>query len=155
MPSSGPRYEQEVLDRVSHPDNVTRSLGDPAEAIYLPRTRRLSYYLVLLLVVAPVWSFVPLSWAFIIYVLYSSQVWSFAWRGRLFFAVALCEVRPDDLDIPRLHHQPCFPGIFQLLSLPSCQIRLGSSPMSLWKPYRITSCFPTRPTSRSVFCSGE
>ncbi|THV08470.1 hypothetical protein K435DRAFT_847328 [Dendrothele bispora CBS 962.96] len=66
---------------------------DPAETPYAPPSRRsFSYYLVLLVLVAPLWCFVPLSWVWVIYVLRSGWIWSFSWPARLCFAVSLCEV---------------------------------------------------------------
>jgi len=49
-----------------------------------------SFYLVLVCLVAPVWSAVPTSWAFALYA-FSSGRWNFSWRDRVFFLVALCE----------------------------------------------------------------
>ncbi len=91
MPS--PPQIQQVSDNVPHEDNVVKLLEDIAEKPYPPRARDLSFYLVLLFAVLPVWSTVPFSWAFVVYALRSGRIWSFAWRGRLSFAVALCEVR--------------------------------------------------------------
>lgn len=88
-----PPQLQQLMDNVPHEDNVTKILEDLAEKPYPPRRKDLSFYLVLLFAVIPVWSAVPVSWAFVVYALRSGQIWSFAWRGRLSFAVALCEVR--------------------------------------------------------------
>lgn len=57
-----------------------------------PRRRDLSFFLVALLVVAPLRLVAPLSWIFVVYSLYTGFIWSFTWRGNLFFAFALCEV---------------------------------------------------------------
>lgn len=68
-------------------------MQDIAEKQDLPRTRQLSFYLVLLFLVAPLWSTIPLSWAFVLYSLRSGRIWAFGWQGQTLFAVALCEVR--------------------------------------------------------------
>jgi hypothetical protein len=65
---------------------------DIAEIPPPPRRRTLSYYVVLMCLVAPLWSSVLVSWAFVINSLRSGRIWSFAWPGRILFAVTLCEV---------------------------------------------------------------
>lgn len=65
---------------------------DIAEISPLPRSRTLSYYVVLVCLVAPLWSSVLASWAFVIHSLKSGHIGSFAWPGRIAFAVTLCEV---------------------------------------------------------------
>ena len=67
-------------------------IEDISEALHLPRQRDLSFYLVLLLAVLPLWSVVPLSWAFVIYSLRTGSIWSFTWKGHTLFAFALVEV---------------------------------------------------------------
>lgn len=68
---------------------------DLAEIPYVPPPRVLSYYLVLVCVVLPLWLVTPISWSFVIYTLYNAKLWSFSWNTntRLYFAAALCEVR--------------------------------------------------------------
>lgn len=73
--------------------DISQVLEDIAETPYPTRSKDLSFYLVLFFAVLPIWTIVPLSWTFVIYALRSGQIWSFAWKGRLSFAVALCEVR--------------------------------------------------------------
>jgi len=65
---------------------------DIAEGLPQPRQRTLSFYVVLLCLILPLWSVAPLSWAFVVYVLSSRRVSSFAWPGSVLFATALCEV---------------------------------------------------------------
>ena len=67
-----------------------------AETPFPPARRDLTFYLVLLFAVAPIWSVVPLSWAFVIYALHYGLIWTFSWRGWALFVVALSEVRPSD-----------------------------------------------------------
>lgn len=74
-------------------NNVGHLVKDIAENPHPPRPKDLSYYLVLLFAVIPIWSVVPASWAFVIYSLRTGKIYTFAWKGRLYFAVALCEVR--------------------------------------------------------------
>lgn len=69
---------------------------DLAEKLHTPARRDLTFYLVLFFAVLPIWSIVPLSWAFVIYALHSGLIWTFAWRGCGLFALALSEVRPSD-----------------------------------------------------------
>ncbi|KAJ7665543.1 hypothetical protein B0H17DRAFT_1090892 [Mycena rosella] len=57
-----------------------------------PRRRDLSFFFVALVLVAPLRAVAPLSWAFVVYALRTGSIWSFVWRGRLAFALALCEV---------------------------------------------------------------
>ncbi|TBU32806.1 hypothetical protein BD311DRAFT_686062 [Dichomitus squalens] len=63
-----------------------------AETLYPPPRRDLTFYLVLLLAVAPIWSVVPISWAFVIYALHYDLIWTFSWRGWALLTVALSEV---------------------------------------------------------------
>ena len=70
-------------------------IEDVAERLHTPPQRDLSFYLVLALAVIPLWSVVPLSWAFVLYSLRSGLIWSFAWKGRSLFALALAEVRTN------------------------------------------------------------
>ncbi|EKM59225.1 uncharacterized protein PHACADRAFT_249515 [Phanerochaete carnosa HHB-10118-sp] len=65
---------------------------DLSEKAHLPRRRDLSFYFVLIIAVLPVWSAVPLSWAFVVYSLYSGNVWSLTWKGQILFAIGLVEV---------------------------------------------------------------
>ncbi|CCM03181.1 uncharacterized protein FIBRA_05303 [Fibroporia radiculosa] len=69
-----------------------KTVADLAEQIHPRRQRDLLFYIVLVVAVIPLWSIVPLSWAFVIYALRSGQVWAYAWRGQALFAAALCEV---------------------------------------------------------------
>ena len=63
-----------------------------AETFHVPPRRDMTFYLVLLVAVLPIWSIVPLSWAFVIYTVHYGYIWTFAWRGWCLFAVALSEV---------------------------------------------------------------
>lgn len=76
---------------------VSQLVEDIAEKPHPPRSKDLSFYLVLLFAVIPIWSVVPVSWAFVIYSLRTGKIYTFAWKGRLYFAVALCEVRSSSL----------------------------------------------------------
>lgn len=67
-------------------------LEDISEKLHLPRRRDLSFYLVLIVAVLPLWSIAPLSWIFVIYSLHSGSVWSYTWKGQTLFAVALVEL---------------------------------------------------------------
>ncbi|GLB33884.1 hypothetical protein LshimejAT787_0107680 [Lyophyllum shimeji] len=64
---------------------------DIAELPVPLRQRTLSFYAVLILLVIPLWSTLPLSWGFVIFSTFSRRITIFAWPGPL-FAVALCEV---------------------------------------------------------------
>jgi hypothetical protein len=65
---------------------------DISEVPDSPRRRDLSFFLVALLLVAPLRAVAPLSWAFVLYALRSGSIWSFTWKGKLAFALALCEL---------------------------------------------------------------
>ncbi|KAJ4478210.1 hypothetical protein J3R30DRAFT_3333115 [Lentinula aciculospora] len=54
--------------------------------------RTISFYAVLLFLVAPLWSAVPLAWAFVIYALHTGKFWSYSFLGLNLFAVAFLEV---------------------------------------------------------------
>ncbi|KAJ6598984.1 hypothetical protein DFH09DRAFT_1021686 [Mycena vulgaris] len=54
--------------------------------------RNLSFFFVALFLVAPLRAVAPFSWAFVLYSLRTGSIWSFAWKGRLAFALAICEV---------------------------------------------------------------
>ncbi|KAI0053581.1 hypothetical protein FA95DRAFT_1552065 [Auriscalpium vulgare] len=66
--------------------------GCLSEKAHAHPSRDLLFYLVLLGAVLPVWSLPPLSWAFVLYSLYSGAIWAYAWRGQLCFGIALVEV---------------------------------------------------------------
>jgi hypothetical protein len=57
------------------------------------RTRDISYYLTLVGAVSPIWSIVPLSWAYVVYNLYIGRIWLATFPKQAFFAAALIEVR--------------------------------------------------------------
>ncbi|KAI0750717.1 hypothetical protein C8Q80DRAFT_1153583 [Daedaleopsis nitida] len=63
-----------------------------AETLHASPRREISFYVVLLVAVLPIWSIVPLSWAFVAYALHYRLVWTFSWPGWSLFAVALSEV---------------------------------------------------------------
>ncbi|KAF8195811.1 hypothetical protein K438DRAFT_1826557 [Mycena galopus ATCC 62051] len=63
-----------------------------SEALDPVKQRSLSFYLVALFVVAPLRLVAPLSWIFVVYSLHTGSIWSFTWRGHIFFAFALSEV---------------------------------------------------------------
>ncbi|KAF8639790.1 hypothetical protein AX17_001049 [Amanita inopinata Kibby_2008] len=65
---------------------------DTAEVPALQRSRDISFYLVLIGLVLPFWSIIPLSWAFVIYAFNSGRISLFAWPGRTFLAIAILEV---------------------------------------------------------------
>ena len=56
-------------------------------------SRDLSYYLVLVALVFPVWSIPLFSWAFVVYELKGGGLWSLSWHGKALFTYALAEVR--------------------------------------------------------------
>lgn len=51
-----------------------------------------SFWLALLFGVLPLWSQIPLAWAFVLYSIRTGFIWSYAWKGRLAFLLALFEV---------------------------------------------------------------
>ncbi|KAJ3570200.1 hypothetical protein NP233_g4560 [Leucocoprinus birnbaumii] len=67
-------------------------VADVSELPAPARRRTLSFYVVLLGLVLPFWSAIPLAWTFVIYSLYTGKIWSYANRGRFTFAFALAEV---------------------------------------------------------------
>ncbi|KAJ3778782.1 hypothetical protein FB446DRAFT_768139 [Lentinula raphanica] len=54
--------------------------------------RTISFYAVLIFLVAPLWCAVPLAWAFVLYALHTGRIWSYSLSGLGLFAVALFEV---------------------------------------------------------------
>lgn len=77
---------------------------DIAETHHTPRRRDLSFYIVLIIAVLPLWSVVPLSWAFVVYALRSGSIWSFTWKSQVLFALALTEVRPGNHTVHSISH---------------------------------------------------
>ncbi|KXN89654.1 hypothetical protein AN958_05521 [Leucoagaricus sp. SymC.cos] len=67
-------------------------VADVSELPALTRRRELSFYVVLLFLVIPFWSAIPLAWAFVIYSLHTGKIWSYAIKGQLAFVLALAEV---------------------------------------------------------------
>ncbi len=56
-------------------------------------TRTLSFYLVLVLCVLPVWSIPICSWLFVLYELSGGGIWGLSWHGKALFTYALTEAR--------------------------------------------------------------
>ncbi|KAI0796702.1 hypothetical protein C8Q75DRAFT_710801 [Abortiporus biennis] len=67
-------------------------LEDIAEKVHPPRRRDATFYLVLLFAVIPLWSIIPLSWAYVVYVLHTGKIWHLSWKETSIFAFALSEV---------------------------------------------------------------
>ena len=78
-----------------------KTFVDESEIVVPPRQWHLSFYLVLLIAVVPLWSIVPLAWLSVIYSLRTGIIWSFGWRGRAWFTAALCEVGRPSLFVSR------------------------------------------------------
>ncbi|KAG5648997.1 hypothetical protein DXG03_000346 [Asterophora parasitica] len=87
---------------------------DIDELPLLLRSRTLSFYVVLICLVVPLWSTIPISWLFVIHTLVSARLGSFAWLGQLLFAVALWEVLFSVYYLYLSRHvsrpAPCGPG---------------------------------------------
>jgi hypothetical protein len=81
-----------VENSVASDAKMAEILEDISEAIHQHPRRDLSFYLVLILAVLPLWSVVPLSWAFVIYTLWTGNIWFLTWKGQAIFALALVEV---------------------------------------------------------------
>ena len=69
-----------------------KAVLDLAEQLHISRRRDITFYVALFVGVIPVWSIVPLSWAFVLYVLRSGKIWSLSLFGSVVFIAALCEV---------------------------------------------------------------
>lgn len=65
---------------------------DPAERPHNNPKRALSFYLVALFTVVPVWSLTPISWAFVLYTIISGNLLRASWPSKAWFFVAFCEV---------------------------------------------------------------
>ncbi|TFK75836.1 hypothetical protein BDN72DRAFT_785882 [Pluteus cervinus] len=65
---------------------------DLAEKPYPVHRYTLDFYLLLLLVVLPLWSLVPLSWGFVLFSVYTGSYWQHSWTRCAFVLAALCEV---------------------------------------------------------------
>ncbi|KAI9448019.1 hypothetical protein H4582DRAFT_2139410 [Lactarius indigo] len=57
-----------------------------------PPSRDLTYYLVLAVLVFPLWSIPLFSWAFVLYELKGGGIWTLSWHGKALFTYALAEV---------------------------------------------------------------
>ena len=73
---------------------------DISELSPAPRKRDASFYLVLFFFGGPIWSVVPMSWAYVIYSLSYYRFLSYTPGRQSLFAFALCEVG-DDLRVAR------------------------------------------------------
>jgi hypothetical protein len=64
-------------------------------------TRSLSFYLVLVFCVLPVWSIPIFSWSFVLYELRGGGISGLSWHGRALFTYALAEARrPTTQSLP-------------------------------------------------------
>lgn len=86
-------------------DEKASQVDDLAETLFTPPRRDISFYIVLIVAVIPLWSMVPLSWAFVIYALRTGGIWSYGWRGWAAFAVALVEASLSRV-VPLSHPAP-------------------------------------------------
>lgn len=84
--------------------DVKAPVEDVAEILHPRPARTFTYWLVLFCAVLPVWSAVPLSWAFVIYALHTGAIWTFRYKGWAGFAVALAEVSLTVNVIPNRTH---------------------------------------------------
>lgn len=66
---------------------------DISESVPRPGKRDASFYLVFFFFAGPIWSVVPVSWAFVAYSAAYWRILSYSSRGLFFFALALSEVR--------------------------------------------------------------
>ncbi|KDQ56378.1 hypothetical protein JAAARDRAFT_36545 [Jaapia argillacea MUCL 33604] len=73
-------------------DDTSDNEVDVSEKALPPRRRDFSFYVVLVCAVIPLWSVIPLSWAFVLHTLWTGKVWILSWHGKGWFAAALCEV---------------------------------------------------------------
>ncbi|KAI0347262.1 hypothetical protein BDW22DRAFT_1480926 [Trametopsis cervina] len=61
--------------------------------LFQPRPpRSWDYWLVLLVAVVPIWSVMPVSWGYVLYILWFGQVWTLGWKGRVGLVISLAEV---------------------------------------------------------------
>ena len=58
-----------------------------------PPPRSLSFYLVLVFCVLPVWSIPIFSWSFVLFELGGGGIWGLSWHGKALFTYALAEAR--------------------------------------------------------------
>ena len=72
--------------------DVKTLVEDISEMCHPRPSRSWTYWLVLFVAVLPVWSVVPLSWAFVIYALRTGKLWTFGFKGWVGFAFAVVEV---------------------------------------------------------------
>ncbi|TCD64755.1 hypothetical protein EIP91_003646 [Steccherinum ochraceum] len=75
-----------------NPTASSQASDDISEQAQQQRKRTKSFYFVLFCAVVPVWSAVPLSWAYVLYTLYSGSVSTSDWRSTSLFAITLTEV---------------------------------------------------------------
>lgn len=93
---------------------------DGPEAIPAATRPTISYYLVLALVVIPLYAVTPASWCYVAYSLYTGAISTFAPKQWAFFVVALAEVRPLSNSNLISDGKPCeriHPGVFQRIPL--------------------------------------
>jgi hypothetical protein len=72
------------------------TIDDIAEIIRPTRPRTWDYWLVLLLVVGPIWSITPLSWAYTIFTLWNTNILYMDRMHIIVFVVAVIEVSVCD-----------------------------------------------------------
>ena len=68
-------------------------MADPDTIDDSPGVRRtLTYYLVLVIFVFPIWGIVPASWAYVVYTIVGSYFFSYSLGKQALFLLACCEV---------------------------------------------------------------
>src|SRR5882757_5328607 len=91
-----------------------------------PPTRTLSFYLVLVFCVLPVWSIPIFSWFFALYELRGGGIWGLSWHGKALFTYSLSEARwPTAQSLPS-------PNLTSLALGPVLNILLHSLQVCRW-----------------------
>ncbi|KAI0773436.1 hypothetical protein BC629DRAFT_1583095 [Irpex lacteus] len=106
--------------------------------INVPRpSRSWTYWLVLFFAVAPIWSLVPLSWAYVIYILRTGKVWMLGWKGYITFGWALAEVffSVYHWQLARFVSGPCTRGSGNLVELQAAFKRILQSGLACLPEY--------------------
>jgi len=83
-----------------HPHQRGHAATDIEEVSFIPPGRSWLFYLVLVFIVIPLWSTIPIAWMSVIYTLWFGSFFRLSWTGKTWFAIAFCEVGKTSCQSP-------------------------------------------------------
>lgn len=83
-----------------HPHQHGRAATGIEDVPFITPGRSGSFYAVLVFIVIPLWSTIPIAWMSVIYTLLFGSFYRLSWTGKTWFALAFCEVSKTSRQSP-------------------------------------------------------